>query len=198
MGNPALEPQERFTYRQYRTWPDSERWELIEGQAWNMSPAPLRRHQGVMLALASMMRDFLKGKSCEVYASPFDVLLPEGDEPDDEAGTVVQPDIVVYCDRSRLNERGARGAPDLAVEILSPSTSRKDLNEKFRLYERHGVREYWVVDPGNKFVQVFRPGPDGLYGEGELRDMVYDASSIKSRVLEGFSVDPAALFASLG
>lgn len=197
MGNPALAPKERFTYRHYRTWPDNERWELIEGQAWNMSPAPRARHQALCIKLASWFFDFLEGKACQVFGAPFDVLLPEGDEADEDVDTVVQPDIVVYCDRSKLNEYGARGSPDLAVEILSPSTSRKDLREKFNLYERHGVREYWVVDPGNKSILIFRPGPDGKYDEGELRDLIYDASPIASKVLEGFVVDPAELFARL-
>ena len=140
MGNPALAPSEHFTYRHYKTWPDSERWELIDGQAWNMSPAPLRRHQELQHRLALRIGNFLTDKPCKVYEAPFDVLLPAGDEADDEVDSVVQPDLVVFCDRSKLTERGARCAPDLVVEILSPSTSRKDLNEKFRLYERQGVR----------------------------------------------------------
>jgi Uma2 family endonuclease len=110
---------------------------------------------------------------------------------------VAQPDIVVYCDRSKLTEAGARGAPDLVVEILSPSTSKKDLNEKFDLYERHGVREYWVVDPGNESIQVWRSRPDGGFDPGELRDMMRDPSPIASKVLEGFAVDPKELFTDL-
>jgi Uma2 family endonuclease len=193
----SIDRNERYTYRQYRTWPEGERWELIEGQAWNMSPAPRVRHQAILVKLLSRIFDFLEGKPCQVFGSPFDVLLPEGDESDEEVDTVVQPDIVVYCDRSKINEFGARGAPDLAVEILSPSTSKKDLREKFNLYERHSVREYWVVDPGNKSIIVFRPGSDGKYDEGELRDLLYDASPLASKVLEGFAVDPVELFAKL-
>jgi len=111
--------------------------------------------------------------------------------------TVVQPDLVVFCDRSKLTDRGARGAPDIAVEILSPSTQKKDLNEKFNLYQRHGVREYWVVDPGNRSIQVWQLGPEGRYGEGELRDPAHERDSISSQVLEGFSIDPKELFADL-
>jgi len=197
MGNPNLTPDERFTYRHYKTWPDSERWELIEGQAWAMSPAPKTRHQAILWRLSSELYGYLKGKPCRAFPAPFDVLLPKGNETDDEVDTVVQPDIVVYCVKSKLTEAGARGAPDLAVEILSPSTSRKDQNEKFRLYEKHGVREYWVVDPGNRSIQVYRPRPDGRYDEGELRDSVHDWSPIASKVLEGFVVDPEQLFADL-
>jgi Uma2 family endonuclease len=197
MGNPAIDRGEHFIYRHYRTWPDEERWELIEGQAWNMSPAPTRGHQGIQAWLISELRLFLKGKRCKAYDAPFDVLLPNGDEADDEVDTVVQPDIVVYCDTSKLTKRGARGAPDLVVEILSPSTSRKDQNEKFRLYEKHGVREYWVVDPGNESIWVWRLESEGGYDEGELRDLLRDDSPISSKVLEGFVVDPKELFAEL-
>jgi Uma2 family endonuclease len=108
--------------------------------------------------------------------------------------TVVQPDLAVFCDRSRITERGSRGAPDLAVEILSPSTSRKDLNEKFRLYERSGVREYWVVDGGNRSMLVHRRSDDGKYDRGEIRERLMDFSPIPSEVLVGLSIDPEDLF----
>ena len=195
MGNPELTPQERFTYRNYRTWPDDERWELIDGHAWAMSPAPRRRHQEVSGRLFIDIGVFLKGKLCKVFEAPFDVLLPEGSEPDDEVDTVVQPDIAVVCDLSRLTERGARGAPDLVVEILSPSTSRKDQREKFDRYERAGVREYWVVDPAGQWLCVYRLGAGGLFDEGELRESPRDYGPIASRVIKGFSVDPSRLFA---
>lgn len=197
MGNPAIDRGERFTYRHYRTWPDEERWELIDGQAWSMSPAPATRHQRLSRKLFTRIVTFLEGKSCEAFAAPFDVLLPRGREPDDEVDSVVQPDIVVYCDKSKVQEHGARGAPDLAIEILSPSTFKKDLNEKFRLFERHGVREYWIVDPGNKAVQVWRIKAEGGFDEGELRDGIHDRSPIESQVLAGFTVDPIELFADM-
>jgi len=197
MGNPALAPEERYTYRQYRTWPDSERWELIEGHAWAMSPAPRSRHQDLVLALGSQLRGFLKGKPCKVFVAPFDVILPAGDETDDEVDTVVQPDIAVFCDKAKLREAGARGAPDIVVEILSPSTSRKDQNEKFNLYEKQGVREYWVVDPAGRWLCRYVRRPEGHYDEGELRDSLHDWSPLASRVLESFVVLPEELFADL-
>ena len=197
MGDPALTPRERFTYRHYRTWPDSERWELIEGQAWNMSAAPMRRHQTLIGRLHSSLDRYLTGKPCQVYMAPFDVLLPEGDEPDDEVATVVQPDIVVYCDRSKLTRAGARGAPDLVVEVLSPSTSKKDQREKFDLYQRRGVREYWVVDPMGAWLCVYRRSPSGEFDDGELRDPLREYGPLASTVLEGFVAEPAKLFADL-
>jgi len=197
MGDPNLSPGERFTYRHYKTWPDSERWELIEGQAWSMSPAPKPKHQRLVLRLGRFIDEFLEGKPCRAFIAPFDVLLPEGGEDDDEVDTVVQPDLSVFCDKAKITERGARGAPDLAVEILSPSTAKKDLNEKFRLYERHGVREYWVADPSAWSVAVYRLEAGGSFDSGELRERLGDVSPIASRVLEGFSIDPKLLFSDL-
>jgi Uma2 family endonuclease len=198
MGDPALEPDDHFTYRQYKTWPDTERWELIDGHAWSMSPAPRPRHQTLLGKLHLEFGTFLRGKPCIVFLAPFDVLIPRAEEPDDEVDTVVQPDLVVFCERSRVTEKGSRGAPDVAVEILSPSTSKKDLNEKFRLYERSGVREYWVVDPGNRSILVYRRGNDGRFDQGELREPVLDFSPIVSEVLVGLSIDPEDLFADIG
>jgi Uma2 family endonuclease len=197
MGNPNLAPGERFTYRHYRTWPESERWELIEGQAWAMSPAPTTRHQELSRRLERALDDRLRDKACRMFHAPFDVLLPEGEEPDGEVDTIVQPDIVVYCDPSKLTEAGARGAPDLVVEILSPSTSKKDLNEKFSLYERHGVREYWVVDPAGEWLCVYRLSAELAFDGGELRERLREYGPIASRVLEGFIVEPKELFANL-
>jgi Uma2 family endonuclease len=197
MGNPALAPDERFTYSHYRTWPDSERWEIIEGHAWAMSPAPKSRHQALVWKLSSLIYNFLKGKPCRAYPAPFDVLLPRGNEDDDEVDTIVQPDISVFCDKSKITERGARGAPDLVVEILSPSTSKKDLKDKFELYEKHGVREYWVIDPSAWSVWVYRLTSAGRFDEGELKERLGDTAPIASTVLDGFAVDPMELFADL-
>jgi Uma2 family endonuclease len=201
MGDPALTPQERFTYRHYRTWPEGERWELIRGVAYSMSPAPLRNHQRMVGRFFARLDTFLTGKPCQAYVAPFDVLLPEGAEPDDAVDTVVQPDIVVYCDPSKLTREGARGSPDLVAEILSPSTSRKDQREKFDLYQKSGVREYWVIDPAGTWLCVYRlvsaQGASLEFDGGELRDPVRDRGPISSRVLEGFVVDPEELFADL-
>lgn len=196
MGDPALDTDGRFTYRHYRSWPDDERWELIDGVAYAMSPAPGAAHQKVVLEIALLLREFLRGKRCRVFIAPFDVILPEGDETDDEAETVVQPDALVYCDPAKFDERRGRGAPDLAVEVLSPSTSKKDQHEKFERYRRAGVREYWVVDPRGKWLCVYRLTSDGDFDSGELRES-WDGKyeRIESKVLEGFGFDPARLFA---
>ena len=197
MGNPQITPNERFAYRHYKTWPDEERWELIDGHAWAMSPAPRRRHQEISGKLSRKIGNFIEGKPYIAYTAPFDVLLPEGGEADDDVDTVVQPDLVVYCDKSRLTDAGARGAPDIAIEILSPSTSRKDQKEKFDRYERAGVREYWIVDPAAWSVWVYRLAASGRFDEGELKERLGDVSPIASSALQGFVVDPVELFADL-
>ena len=161
-----------FTYADYLTWPEEERWELIEGVAWSMSPAPGRSHQRILLSLARLIAASTDSGPCETYVAPFDVRLaedqgagPTTDHADDAITTVVQPDISVFCRPEFLDEAGAKGAPDLVVEILSPSTSYKDQTHKLALYERHGVQEYWIVNAEARWVMVYRLGTDRRYGK---------------------------------
>jgi len=165
MGHPAETKNGNFTYGDYLQWTDEERWELINGEAFAMTPAPSRNHQAISIALAAQFYQQLIGRPCEVYAAPFDVRLPSGPESDEEIDTVVQPDLVVVCDSSKLDERGCKGAPDLVVEIVSPQSARMDLKRKFALYERNGVKEYWVVQPAEKVVMIFTLGANGEYGK---------------------------------
>jgi len=160
MTPPALSLAEKYTYADYTTWPDEERWELIEGIAYNMTPAPTRKHQQILIKLGAEIQFFLKGKSCEVNVAPFDIRLPKADQSADESDTVVQPDISVYCDKSMLDKKGAIGPPDWVVEILSPNTSHKDMTVKSYLYQAHGVKEYWIIDPEVNRVQVFLLDPE--------------------------------------
>jgi Uma2 family endonuclease len=167
--NLAEKQDERFTYGQYYQWDDGERWELIDGVPYNMTPAPVRRHQGILIRVSSRIETFLRGKPCKAYFAPFDVRLPDfAEQNDSDVPTVVQPDLVVICDDSKLDDRGCRGAPDLVLEILSPSTSRKDVGVKFRLYERHGVREYWIIHPADESLMIFTRGEEGKYGTSGL------------------------------
>ena len=117
---------ERFTYGDYRRWPEEERWELIGGEVYDMCPAPTRIHQDFVVELAIQIGSFLRDKPCRLYIAPFDVRLPEADETDDEVNTVVQPDVVVICDPAKLDDKGCRGAPDWIIEVLSPRTAVKD------------------------------------------------------------------------
>ena len=184
---------ERFTYADYAKWPEGERWELIDGEAYDMSPAPSRHHQDISQTLENHITKFLDANKgpCRMYHAPFDVLLSESDEPDDDVATVVQPDILVVCDNKKLTPKGCRGAPDLVIEILSPTTAAKDLSEKLQLYERHGVKEYWVVDPHERFLLAHLLGQDGTYA----RPAAYGPENkVESRVMPGLVVDCAELF----
>jgi len=169
VGDPAVDLGTRWTYRHYRTWPEDERWELIDGEACDMRAAPSLAHQRIVGTLYFRIRAWLEehGLRCEAIIAPADVLLPRGDEADDEVDSVVQPDLSVVCDASKLRDDFVRGAPDLAVEVLSPWTSAKDQRQKYWLYERSGVREYWTVDPGLRCVRRYVL-EGGRYGDGEL------------------------------
>lgn len=151
----------RYSWSDYLAWPGDERYELIEGIAYAMSPAPRRRHQETSRAIFRQVDSLLAEKPCEAYFAPFDVKL-SADE-DDDAPTVVQPDITVTCDRTKLTEQGMSGAPDLVIEIVSPDSGLIDRRRKFDLYERFGVTEYWIVDQDEKVVEVYRLGDDGTY-----------------------------------
>jgi Uma2 family endonuclease len=183
MGPPARKMDRRYTYADYRTWPDDERWELIDGVAWNMSPAPNRRHQGLLGELYAQVVNGVKATACRLYLAPFDVLLPDSaDQREDDVACVV-----------RLTPRGCFGAPDWVVEIISPWTMKKDLHEKFVLYERNGIREYWLIDPASRTLQVYRMGPAGRYGEAEILE---ENAEIACPLGDGIVVHLAELFAA--
>lgn len=191
MALPLLKKGNTFTYGDYVNWPDEERWELIDGIAYNMSPAPSRRHQKISRELERQIANFLLDKPCEVYDAPFDVRLPEANEEDANIMTVVQPDIVVVCDHDKLDDAGCRGAPDLIIEILSPFTASKDMKTKLSLYEKHGVKEYWIVHPVDNTVLVFKLGKNKMYGKPD----VYTAEDkIKTSILDGLEIDLNTVF----
>ena len=191
MALPAHKEVERYTYGDYLNWPDEERWELIDGEAYDMSPAPSRWHQQISMELAKQIAVFLTGKKCEVYHAPFDVRLPEADEDDSETMTVVQPDIAVICDPAKLDNRGCRGAPDFVVEILSPFTASKDQIEKLALYEKHGVKEYWIIHPTDNLLTAHLLGKDGKYGTPAIYE---GKGSLEVATLPGLTVDLDAVF----
>lgn len=145
-----------FTYGDYRRWAGDERWELIGGEALAMSPSPSRRHQDLLVGLLTRIAAALGDSDCRVYPAPFDVRLPGPGESGDAITTVVQPDLSVVCDPSKLDDAGCVGAPDWVIEILSPATAARDRVQKRELYEQQGVTEYWVGDPEEETVTVYR------------------------------------------
>ncbi|NEX22045.1 Uma2 family endonuclease [Thiorhodococcus mannitoliphagus] len=169
MPRPLRDPV-RHTYGEYRGWPEDQRLELIEGVAYAMAPAPTRQHQRLVGELFRVVADALEGSGCEVNIAPFDVRLPDGDEADDDIVTVVQPDISVVCDPSKLDDKGCRGAPDWIIEVLSPATAGHDQVRKLLLYERHGVKEYWLVHPIDRVVTMYRL-EEGAYGRPAVSEL---------------------------
>lgn len=163
----ALKDRESHTYGDYLNWPDDVRYELIDGDAYLMSPAPDLPHQDVAGEIYFQTRQALQGKSCRAFIAPVDVRLPKAQEADDSIDTVVQPDVLVVCDGNKLDKRGVRGAPDWVVEVLSPSTAGHDQIKKRQLYERHGVREYWLVHPVDQVLTIYSLA-DGEFGKPQL------------------------------
>jgi len=147
MGPTAEKLGNGFTYSDYLRWPDDERWEVINGDAYAMTPAPSIRHQEISGYLYSLFAQFSKGRSCKPFHAPTDVVFDERN--------IVQPDLLIVCDKNKITEKNIQGAPDLVVEILSPSTALKDKREKRTLYERFGVREYLIVYPAEELVERF-------------------------------------------
>ena len=182
----ALRKDTYYTYADYASWDTDDRYELIDGIPYLMSPAPATKHQKISSELHGQLYSLLKGKPCEVFAAPFDVRLNAAGDNDD---TVVQPDIVVVCDKSKLDEKGCNGAPDMVVEILSPTTAGHDRILKFKQYLKAGVREYWIVDPENKDIMVH------ILENGKYVTYVYsEQDTIPVYILDGCAVDLKEVF----
>ena len=173
-----------YTYADYYSWKFKERVELIKGKIMAMSPAPSGFHQRIAQKINLQLSGFLNKSFCEVYFAPFVVRL-ERVKDDKKVINVVQPDLCVICDLSKLDDRGCNGAPELIVEILSPGNSKKEMRDKFELYEAAGVEEHWMVDPAEKVIwQYFL-----INGNFENYGPIIEDDSLMSRVLEGFSMD---------
>lgn len=153
-----------YSYADYLNWNFKERIELIKGKIFKMSPAPAMKHQRIASRMASQMYDSFKNKPCEVFFAPFDVRLTIKDKKtNQDIQTVVQPDICVICDELKLDKRGCLGSPDLVIEILSPGNSKKEMKQKFQVYESSGVREYWLVEPKDCCVFIYTLNEEGKY-----------------------------------
>src|SRR5690625_812121 len=146
----------KYSYAEYLTWDEGERVEIIDGNIVNMSPAPSRRHQQILRELSTTFTNFLRDKKCEVFFSPFDVRLLTEDKQDGDIENVVQPDLSIVCDQNKLDDKGCNVATDMIAEVLSPSSVKLDRWKKYQLYEKAGVKEYWLVDPVNEAVEIHR------------------------------------------
>jgi len=179
------ETAERYIYEDYAGWDDDERCELIDGVIYMLS-SPSQAHQEIGGELFWQLRGFLKEKLCKVFQAPFDVCLNSAGDKDN---TVVQPDIVIVCDKSKLDGKRCNGAPDMVIEILSASTSKRDMVIKFKKYLQAGVREYWIVDPDRKVVSV------NILNNGNYIAHAYgDEDIVPVHVLEGCKIDMKDVF----
>ena len=193
MAGSVKRKQQRYSYADYLTWDDDNRYEIIDGEVFDMtSPGVL--HQRIVTELGRQMANFFDNKPCEVFFAPLDVLLAKNVSRSDEVFTVVQPDIMVVCDPKKIEERGIVGAPDLVVEIISPSTSSKDNIIKRRIYEQAGVKEFWLVHPVDRLIRVYKLGKDGRFEREEIYD---DTAEIAIAQFAGLSVDCRRLFPPL-
>jgi len=180
----------RYSYADYLTWEIDEMVELINGRVFKMTVAPKRRHQEISVKVTNRLFNFLEGKNCKVYQAPFDVRLPVHSKKNEDIFTVVQPDICVICDRSKLDEAGCIGAPDLIIEILSPGNNKKDLRHKYEVYEESGVKEYWIIHPDEQTLLIYTLNagsfiPSKLFIPGDV---------VKSQCIAGFSLDLEDVF----
>lgn len=189
MGLALKSDVERYTYDDYLQWPENERWELIEGIAYDMTPAPSPKHQEILGELHRQISTYLLDRTCKVYMAPFDVRLPGADEK--EIKTVLQPDISIICEPAKIDEKGCLGSPDLVIEIVSPTTVQKDMKEKFFTYERFGIKEYWIIHPLDQILMVFKRLPNGKYGRPEIYS---PGDKVNVGILPGLTIDLAMVF----
>jgi Uma2 family endonuclease len=181
----------RYSYADYLTWEMDEMVELIKGKVFKReAAAPRMSHQKISIHLAAEFYTFLKGKTCQVFHAPFDVRLPVKSMRNQDIDTVIQPDLCVICDPSKIDEAGCLGAPDLVIEILSPGNNKRELKNKYEVYEESGVKEYWVIHPNEQTLLIY-----------SLRDGKFQASRlfasgdiVESVCVPGMRIDMEQLF----
>lgn len=184
----------RYTYADYLTWEIDHMVELIKGKVFRQAAAaPRRIHQELVLKIGSQLSGLLKGNKCKAYIAPFDVRLPVKSRKHEDINTVVQPDICVVCDPEKLDDLGCVGAPDLIMEILSPSNNKKELQNKYEVYEESGVLEYWIIHPYEKTLLVYTL-TDRKYVPSKLFTL---GDRVPSQCIEGFVLDLDELFEGL-
>lgn len=186
---PLPKPDNKYSYADYLTWDEQERWEILDGIPY-MQAAPSRVHQEILVEILNQIANYLNGKPCKVYPAPFCVRL-DNEKNDYDIKNVVEPDITIVCDRSKLDEKGCKGSPDMIVEILSPSTGKNDRFFKFNKYEKAGVKEYWVVEPDQKLISVFLLQSSGRYGRPE---MYTEQDRIRVSIFPDLEIDLKSVF----
>ena len=182
MSNTVKNEKGHYTWKDYLTWPDNERWEIIYGEPVAMAPAPTSTHQALVLNIAISLKNIFKGEKCQTFVSPIDVKLSED--------LVVQPDVIVVCDKDKLKETHLEGAPDLAVEVVSKSSMATDRIRKLNIYAAFGIREYWIFTPSPGMAEIF------VLKEGKyVLEQAYERNGIlKSSIFPFLKIDLAEIF----
>ncbi len=187
-----LDLSKSYSYADYLQWTFDDRLELIKGKIFKMTPAPASNHQRISWRISGELYTYLKEKSCQAYTAPFDVRLPgKGENDDKKIFTVVQPDLCVICDHSKVDARGCTGAPDIAVEILSPGNNQKELRNKYEVYEESGVKEYWIISPQDKTFLKYTLS-NGAYQSSKLMTI---GDTVTTDILPGFELNLDIVFA---
>jgi Uma2 family endonuclease len=171
----SLPEPKLYTYADYLTWPEDQRIELVNGVPY-MQATPSPKHQAIVMELGRQFANYLLGKECNIYPSPFSVKLSEG--------TVLEPDISIICNRDKIDKQGCNGAPDLIIEVISPSSIKHDRQTKFKEYEKAGVKEYWIVEPEGSIVSVFTLDETQRYGRPEIYDESIVVGSFPDLVID--------------
>jgi len=178
-----IDPIKTYTYKDYMLYNENEKIEIIDGNIYNMSPAPSRIHQKLITEILFRIRSYIETNngSCEVYPSPFDVILKNNDEVIEDCKNIIQPDISVICDKNKLTDKGCTGSPDMIVEVVSPYNPNNDFIRKLNLYDKYKVREYWIVNPIKKNILVYTLDENERYGmpdiytfQDKVRVSIYD------------------------
>jgi Uncharacterized protein conserved in cyanobacteria len=183
----------KYTYSDYLSWSGETRWEIIDGTPY-MQASPSWQHQALSRELLLQFGGYLHNKSCQIFASPFDLRLPKENEKDENTSNVYQPDLVIICDKSKLKGTGYFGTPSLVIEILSPSTARNDRLLKFNTYEKAGVKEYWIVEPDTKLISVFILQNNNRYGRPEIYT---ESDNIEVSIFPDLVIDLNKVFAAI-
>ena len=189
---PLSQGERRYTYADYLTYPEDERWEIFDGVPY-MQAAPTPIHQEISMELSKQIAVYLTDKTCKIYPAPFCVRLTQGvyEENEKDVKNIVEPDISIICDQSKIDDKGCNGAPDMIIEIISPSSIKRDRFIKFNLYEKAGVKEYWIVEPDQKLVSVFLLERNGRFSRPE---MYTEEDSIKVSIFPELIIDLSAVF----
>ncbi|WP_342647020.1 Uma2 family endonuclease [Mucilaginibacter sp. CSA2-8R] len=191
-----LDLNKTYTYADYLQWTFEERLELIKGKIFKMTPAPAPMHQKISWNISGELYNYLKGKPCQAFSAPFDVRLPQNIPSgyNKEIYTVVQPDILVVCDAGKIDNKGCTGAPDIVIEILSPGNNKKELRNKYDVYEESCVKEYWIVSPQDKTFLQYTLTDAGRYQASRLMTV---GDEVTTPVLPDFVLDLDIIFENI-